>query len=304
MLQNWIGRLAAVVSLAFVFAAPVVAQEVGPEPDYEAQAREFVATLKFRTGDFRVEAADATLHVGQGFRYLDAADARRVLEDLWGNPVDTSVLGLVVPETPDLLDEGSWAVVVMYSDDGYVSDEDAAEVDYDALLAQMQEETQAENEARSEAGYPTVDVVGWATPPRYDSASKKIYWARELAFEGSDQHTLNYDIRVLGRSGYLSLSAIAGMSDLATVQTGMQSVLAFTEFDAGQRYADHDPATDKIAGYGLAALVGGAIASKAGLFAKLGALLLAGKKILIPLVVVVGGLVTRLFKRKDPSALR
>ena len=37
--------------------------------------------------------ADATLHVQPGFKYLGHDDARKVLEDLWGNPPDDSVLG-------------------------------------------------------------------------------------------------------------------------------------------------------------------------------------------------------------------
>ena len=98
------------------------------------------------------------------------------------------------------------------------------------------------------------------------------------------QHTLNYDIRVLGRRGYLSLNAVAGVSDLADVQAGMQQLLPMTEFDPGSRYADYDAKNDKLAAYGIAALIGGGIAAKAGLFAKLGVLLLAGKKFVVLLL--------------------
>lgn len=297
-MHQWIGRAAALMAL-FVGGA-VAAQSADPEAAAaEAAAQAFVDSLTFKTGDFHVAAADATLHVGNGFRYLEAADARRVLEDLWGNPEDTDTLGMVVPESPGLLEDGSWAVIVAYSDDGYVSDEDASEIDYAELLETMQEEARDSNEARVEAGYPTVELVGWATPPHYDNTAKKIYWAKEASFDGDSNHTLNYDIRVLGREGYLSLSAVAAMSELATVQEGMQTVLGFTEFDAGQRYADHNPSTDKVAAYGLATLVGGAVAAKAGLFAKIGALLLAFKKILIPVALVVGAALTRIFKKKD-----
>jgi uncharacterized membrane-anchored protein len=199
-----------------------------------------------------------------------------VVEQLWGNPPDESVLGLVVPRGRGLLDDHGWAVVVTYSDDGYVSDEDAAKIDYASMLKDMQEETRDANSERKDAGYETVDLVGWAVPPRYDAASRKMYWAKELDFAGTPQHTLNYDIRVLGRRGYLSLNAVAGMSDLGDVQAGMQQLLPMTEFDAGSRYADYDAKSDKLAAYGIAALIGGGIAAKAGLFAKLGVLLLAG----------------------------
>ena len=45
-----------------------------------------------------------------------------------------SVLGMVVPRGRGVLDDEGWAVVVTYSDEGYVSDDDAANTDYDELL--------------------------------------------------------------------------------------------------------------------------------------------------------------------------
>ena len=66
------------------------------------------------------------------------------------------------------------------------------------------------------------------------------------------------------------------------------------------RYADYDSKTDKVAAYGIAALIGGGLAAKAGLFAKLGVLLLGLKKLLIPLALVAlafGRKIFGLFKR-------
>lgn len=257
------------------------------QDDGQAKAKQFVQSLQFRSGEIAVTQAQAHFRLGGEFRYLDKPDARRVLEEFWGNPPDDDVLGLVVPVATPLDSEQSWAVVVTYSDEGYVTDEDAAKIDYGKLLAELKQGTQEENAERKKAGYETVDLVGWAVPPRYDGAAKKMYWAKELAFEGSEQHTLNYDIRVLGRRGYLSLNAVSGMGELDTVRAGMQQLLPMTEFDDGARYADYDAGNDKLAGYGIATLIGGGIAAKAGLFAKLGVLLLGLKKLLIPLVLVV-----------------
>jgi uncharacterized membrane-anchored protein len=252
--------------------------------DGDAKLKAFVESVHFRSGEIAVPEADAHFRLGSGFRYLDKPDARKVLEQLWGNPPDEDVLGLVVPTAQPLESDASWAVVVTYSDDGFVSDEDASKTDYGQMLKDMQAGAQDENAERKKAGYEAVQLVGWAVPPRYDGASKKLYWAKELDFEGTPQHTLNYDIRVLGRRGYLSLNAVSGMSELSTVQTGMQQLLPMTDFDQGARYADYDASNDKLAAYGVAALIGGGIAAKTGLFAKLGLLLLGLKKLLIPLV--------------------
>lgn len=293
MLKGWLGGLLVAVGAGVCTPAWGQAQESGQT------AEQFIAALHFKDGAIAVPEAHARFRLTPDFRYLEQGDARRVLEQLWGNPPDESVLGLIVPKQPSLLEEGSWAVVVTYSDDGYVSDEDAAKIDYTEMLSQMQQETRDENGARKEAGYGSVDLLGWAVPPRYDAEAKKLYWAKELSFDGNAQHTLNYDIRVLGRHGYLSLNAIAGMGELAQVQQGMQQLLPMAEFDSGARYADFDASTDKVASYGLAALVGGGLAAKAGLFAKLGLVLAKfWKLLLIGGVAIVAG-AKRLFGKKE-----
>jgi len=267
----------------------------------EQAARAIVAGFQWRDGAVAVDEAKARFNLGENFRYLGAADARKVLEQLWGNPPDDSVLGMVVPKGRGVLDDTGWAVVVTYSDEGYVSDEDAAKIDYTEMLKDMQDEDKEVNEARKEAGYGSLELVGWAEPPHYDAASKKLYWAKELKSEGSEHNTVNYDIRVLGRRGYLSLNAVARMQELPEVKAGMQQLLPMVEFDPGARYADYDKGTDKVAAYGLAALIGGGIAAKAGLFAKIGALLLGLKKLLVPLVLLVGAMfkpLINVFRRK------
>ena len=87
-----------------------------------------------------------------------------------------------------------------------MDDSDAAEIDYDDMLKDMQAGTADNNEARKQAGYDAVQLIGWAEKPHYDTATKKLYWAKELSFEGSAAHgtSFNYDVRVLGREGVLS----------------------------------------------------------------------------------------------------
>jgi uncharacterized membrane-anchored protein len=290
--------LALVFSAALLFgsAASVCAQDSADNGIDAAQA--FLDQMKFRQGAFLIEEAGATINVKDGFHYLDAEDARKVLEQLWGNPPDESVLGLLVPDDASLVGEGAWAVALTYSDDGYVSDEDASTIDYAALLKDLQQQTADANEWREKEGYGRLDLIGWAAPPRYDATGKKLHWAKELAFNGDEQHTLNYDVRVLGRGGYLSMNAIADLDDLQRVKTGMEKIMAMTEFNQGQRYADFDSSSDKVAGYGLAALLGGAVAAKTGLFAKLLVALMAAKKLVIGGLIALGIALKGYFGRK------
>ena len=280
------------VAASLLCAAPFTA---AAQEDEGMSAEQFVQSLHFRNGTIEVPEAKARFNLDGDFRYLDKADARRVLEDLWGNPPDEDVLGLIVPRSPGLTDEQSWAVVVTWSDDGYVSDEDASNIDYTQLLHDMQEQTREANPEREKAGYGSLQLIGWAVPPRYDAGNNKLYWAKELQFDGEANHSLNYDIRVLGRHGYLSLNAVSGMAELALVREGMEKLLPMAEFEPGARYADHNPKTDKVAAYGVATLIGGGLAAKAGLFAKLGLLLAKFWKLLLIGVVAFGAAAKKFF---------
>lgn len=288
---------------AFVLAAPVAAM-----PDDKAEphmtAEQFVASLHPVTGEVQIPEAQATLKLANGYSFLAAKDAQRVLTQAWDNPPDDSVLGMILPSTDAnaVLDDDAWAVIVTFVDEGYVSDKDAAKIDYDDMLKDLKKSSQESNEERLKAGYPAIELVGWAEPPHYDASTHKLYWARNLKFkkaDGSDDgQTLNYAIRVLGRRGYLSLNAVAPIDQLAKVRKDMPDVVAMADFKPGERYADYNASTDKAAAYGIAALVAGGIAAKAGLFAKLGMLLLAMKKFIVIGIAAIGGFFAKLFKRK------
>lgn len=292
-------RIASFLLAGALAALPAAAQE----DTGAAKTHALVESLHFQTGDIALPDAGAHVRVQQGFRYLGHDDTRRVLEDLWGNPPDDEVLGMLVPDDAGLESEHSWAVLLTYSDDGHVSDEDASKIDYAKMLQDMQQEALDSNAARKEAGFETVRLVGWALPPSYDASTRKLHWAKELDFEGTRQHSVNYDVRVLGREGFVSMNAIASMPDLPLVRSSMERVIPMVEFDAGHRYADFKPGSDKVAAYGLAALVGGGIAAKAGLFAKLGVVLLAAKKFIVIGLLALGALMRKIFggKKDDGS---
>jgi uncharacterized membrane-anchored protein len=144
-------------------------------------------------------------------------------------------------------------------------------------------------------------LVNWAEAPRYDKTSHKLYWAQELNTEGAPGNTLNYNIRVLGRKGVLVLNAVASMAQLASIREEMKLVTAVSDFTPGNRYTDFNSSTDKVAEYGLAALVAGGVASKLGLFGKLLALLLAFKKLIFIGVAAAGTGIYRFFSGRSDS---
>lgn len=265
----------------------------------EKKADELVASLQYQHGKIVLHGGLATLNIPQNFAFLDEKGANTVLADLWGNPPDKSVLGLIVPKDFNPLEGQAWVVAISYDESGYVSDTDADKIDYKKLLSEMQTESVEANKARAEAGYPPVQLVGWAATPHYDAATHKLYWAKELEFGEDKEHTLNYNIRALGRRGVLVLNAIAGMNQLPEIEKAMPEVLSMVEFQEGHRYVDFDPSIDKAAGYGLAALVAGGVLAKTGFFKGLLIAILAGKKFIIGGAIALFAMISRFLKKKE-----
>ncbi|WP_313202618.1 DUF2167 domain-containing protein [Pseudomonas sp.] len=275
---------------------PASAPTTSEQPQQTAE--QWLATLKPQHGTITLPSGIASLQLNNEFYYLSPADTERLLTEGWGNPPGFKTLGMIIPTAVNPLADNGWGVIISYKNDGHISDDDAAKIDYAELLEQMKAEDEEDNKERRNQGYAGLTLLGWAEPPSYDQATHKMYWARELKAEDADQTTLNYSIRVLGREGVLELNAVAAMADLQTIKQETPKILAFTNFTDGNRYADYDAKTDKLAPYGLAALVAGGIAAKAGLFAKIGVALLAFKKFIVLGLVAIAGFLGKLFKRK------
>lgn len=285
-------------------ALSVSAQNDGPTP---AQIEQMVKGLQYQHGEIKIKDGLATLNVPASFKYLDAKDARTVLVNLWGNPAEQAddVIGLLMPAEMSPLDTNCWAVTISYDDSGYVRDDDASKINYDDLLKQMQQGVRDANKERTKEGYPTVDLVGWAAAPRYDAASHKLYWAKDIRFTGEPEDTLNYDIRILGRRGVLDLDAVAGMHQLSEIENRTPDILNMVDFDQGNRYADFNPKADKVAKYGIAALVAGGavgVAAKLGLFKLIWVFILAAKKFIIIGLAAIAAFFRKIFKGRSPNA--
>jgi len=255
--------------------------------------------LHFQTGEVTLPGGLARLSLPETFHYLPPADAEFVLTKLWGNPPGHKTLGMIFPTGTSPASKDSWGIVITYSDDGYIKDSDADSINYDKLLKRMQGAAKEANAERAKRGFPTVELVGWASRPRYEKQTHKMYWAKELKFSDSESNTLNYNIRVLGRAGVLNLNVVASMDELSRIEASTPEIVGLANFTAGNGYADFNKHTDKVAAYGLAALVAGGIAAKAGLFKVILVGLLAAKKFVIIGVVALVALARKLFSGKS-----
>jgi uncharacterized membrane-anchored protein len=262
--------------------------------------------LKYRQGEIDLHGGLASLSVPKSFNFLDAGDTETVLVKLWGNPSpQKKPLGLLIPAGMTPMSSNCWVVTISYDQDGYVKDDDANKINYDDLLKQMQQAVQENNKVRQEKGYPSVQLLGWAEPPRYDASTHKMYWAKRIKFDGETGETLNYNIRMLGRKGVLELNAIASMQQLAEIDAQTSQILGMVDFKEGNRYADFDPKVDKVATYGLAALVTGGViaaAAKLGFLKLLWVGILAAKKFVILGLVAIVAFFKKLFNRRNDDS--
>ena len=222
--------------------------------------------LHYKTGTVALQNGIGTINIAPGFKFLEADEARYILEDVWGNLKGQTALGMIVPADAKAV-IADYAFIVEYEAIGYVKDDDADDINYDDLLKQLKEEGVAANEERRKAGLSTMELIGWAEKPYYDKQNKLLYWAKELKVDGADENTLNYDIRILGRKGVLVMKAISGMSQLDSVNKNKDNILKMVSFTKGSRYEDFDSNVDDVAAWTIGGLVAGKVLAKVGFLA-------------------------------------
>jgi uncharacterized membrane-anchored protein len=287
----------------FILLTPATssADDASHRPTQEqihAYLQQQAAKLHPQHGKIVLEGGMISLTIPQDFGYLPPDEAEILIHNIWQNPPGTKTLGAIIPTTVDITSRQGWGIIIRYNGDGHVSDEDASTIDFDKLLGQMKESNASENRMRKERGYTAFDLVGWATKPRYDKETHKLYWALELQPEGGTQRSLNYHIRILGRQGYLVMSIVSAMEQLPMIEQNTDRILSFVDFNTTHRYADFNPSTDKMAAYGMAALIGGYALAKVGIFKGLILAVLALKKFLILGCLLVAAYFKKLFGRK------
>lgn len=209
----------------------------------------------------------AEIDLPEGFQFIDGDGTRQIMEWL-ENPTSGRELGMVMP-LPTEESGLDWFVVFEYDPIGYVRDDEKDKLDADAILKSISEGTEAANEIRRERGWEEVHVVGWQTPPFYDENTNNLTWA---IIGGSDSgRSVNLSTRLLSRGGAMSADLIVVPEDLDLALGGYGTLISRFRFTQGHRYAEFREG-DKVAKYGLTALVAGgagAVAMKTGILARL-----------------------------------
>jgi uncharacterized membrane-anchored protein len=284
-------RLSLLVVLPFVVTDPVIAQQKntppqqksvpaqqnGPVQQPSAPAQQpspqdilwaEIEKLDWKLGPNQGDiGGTATIAVPKGSAFLSSTGTRRFLE-LQGNLGSDNSYTFA----PGNL---SWFSVFSFDRSGYVADDE--KIDPDQLLAILKKSNVEGNEERKRRGLETLVLEDWFVTPHYDVQTKRLEWGTKLRQTAGDI-TVNYSIRLLGRTGVMSAVLVSDPTSLDKDIKSFKTALAGFDFNSGQKYSEFRTG-DKVAEYGLAALIVGgaaAVAAKSGAFKFLGKFLFVG----------------------------
>lgn len=250
---------------------------------------QFLASLNWSKGPAKGDLKDlAEIKVPANYMFTGEEGTQKLLR-AFGNPTNGRELGLIAPTNL------AWFVVFEFADTGYIKDDDKDKLDADAMLKSIKKGTEAGNEERKKMGGAPLTITGWQQPPKYNAETHNLEWAIKAESEG-DQ-IVNYNTRLLGRKGVMEVALVVAPDKLTATMSDYQALLKGYTYKEGNRYAEFRDG-DKVAQYGLAALVvGGAAvgAAKLGLFAALAAFLKKGWKLVVIGAVALAGVLKKLF---------
>ncbi|MBN1904970.1 MAG: DUF2167 domain-containing protein [Deltaproteobacteria bacterium] len=232
----------------------------------------------------------AEITVPEGFLFADGSDTRILMEAM-GNTVSEREVGFLGPQTLE------WFVIFEFDDVGYIKDDEKNSLDADAILKTIQNGTEAGNKIRMEKGYPTLTLQGWEVPPYYDEKTHNLEWAIK-GVDSNGEGFLNHNTRLLGRRGVMQVTLVVDPPMFQEVLPAYQAQLSEFTFKSGEDYASYRQG-DKLAGYGLAALVAGGAAAKLGFFKVIAKF---SKVIFLAIAAFVGGFwkkIKRLFGKSE-----
>ncbi len=269
-----------------------------PHPGVEDRYESFIR-LNARSGPARIALRDqAVLDLPEGGAFLPETPARALMKK-FGNRTDENFLGLVLPTH-----RSDWFVSLQFIPAGFVRDDDATKWDTDAMLSQIRAGVETDNAQRRAQGIPELEILGWVEKPRYDPGTHDLIWsvsARSKGVTDPASDTINYNALVLGRQGYVSLMLVTNLASIGAERSIARTLAGDTHFDSGRRYADFNATTDRVAEYGLAALIGGLAVKKLGLLALAGAFLLKSLKFIAVLAAGALAWFRRMFRRGKPA---
>lgn len=212
----------------------------------------------------------AQVTINEDYMFLNGADIKTYIRQYGLLPSDLEI-GAVFPIDEDAY----WVAYFEYVDSGHISDDEKTKINADKLLDSFKKGTEEANKEILEEK--RLYVEGWDIPPVYNESSRSLIWSL-LLHDYKGEKTINYHVRILTRTGYLSVILASDPENLAADRATLErDILPNLVINPGKTYEDFDPAVDKKSSMGLTGLILGgaglAVAKKAGLFGLLAMLI-------------------------------
>lgn len=292
--------IAVALVIALFTSRPVAAQSEG-----EDESARLFESIEWIAGPGTGRLGnEAEIQIPEACRFTES-DGARAFMLATQNPPSGNERGILLCENPDDA-EDHYFVVFTYDPSGYVRDDEGKKLDAEKILTTIRSGNEEGNKERRRLGWSTLTIDDWVRAPFYDAQTNNLTWSLRLSDEDQES-TVNHSVRLLGRGGVMHVDLVTGDEQLASAVPAFESMLTGFTYVEGQRYAEWRDG-DKMASYGLTALVAGgagAAAVKLGLFGKLwkviaGFFAAAGKFIVVALV-AIGAKMRSVFSRKEPA---
>jgi uncharacterized membrane-anchored protein len=224
----------------------------------------------------------AQIDLGSDYLFANGDDTRAIMSYI-GNPPSDYEVGMVASKD----ENASWFIVFEHYPVGYIRDDDKDKIDAAAILESYRKGTEKGNKERVDQGFPPLKIVGWYEEPYYDEQTHNFTWA--MLAENDEGQVVNYNIRLLGRKGYMSAVLVADPSTLTALKPQLAGIIGNLSYKSGNRYTEFVQG-DKVAKYGLTALVAGSAGAAAVKFGLFKALAKFGKAIVLAMLAFIAAI--------------
>lgn len=203
------------------------------------------------------------------FYYADTLSNYDQVQQLmfWSN-------GVEYPSTTHYIDiylddQNSYTVnIEKFIGDGYIKGDDWNNVDANKFIKELISSTKEANKERIKNGYTSVQDVKWHIKPSYNKELGYVFYSLLVQFDDGSE-TYNSTAMVLGRKGYTDITFLFKNSVATLMPNEIDKFVKNFQYNQGAQYLDYKSG-DKIAAYGVGALVAGSLGIKG--LAKTGAL--------------------------------
>ena len=220
-------------------------EEAGPAdeaaaPKEETETQRAFKSIQWTKGPAKVGIDNhAEIQVPEGYAYTGGSGAQKLLE-LMHNPTSGTELGILTDEKLEMF------LLFEFDDVGYVKDAEKEKLNADEILASLRAGNEESNKARKQRGWAPIEITGWHTAPFYNAQTNNLEWCIQGQSRG---HTIvNYNTRILGRTGVLSVNLMCSADGLAKNKPAAETIMKATSFNDGkvwqQAQVQPDPSTN------------------------------------------------------------